>query len=301
MASFSSTEAAFEGFRLTREHPLAVLGWVVAYFAFSIALAVIAVVWGVGQDVAAMKALSQSSNPDPAQMVKAVQTLAPYVLVVLPLQVIFFAVLNCAIYRAVLRPYERGLGYLQLGSDEARMAVLTIVLFVVWLALIFIVTLVATLAAQTVAIFGGAPGALFGFLIGVGSFCLAVWILVRLSMAAPMTFAERRLVVFRSWSFTRGKSWGLIGAYIAAFLLAAVVCVLLLVVFTVVLMVSGLAQQVTDGLNINSIAALATLPNLLTQLFGAAIIIVNYVLIISPSAIAYRGLADMDTHPAVFA
>lgn len=304
MASFSSTEAAFEGFRLTREHPLAVLGWIAAYFAFSLALAVLAVVWGAGQDIAAMKALSQSANPDPAQMVQALQTLLPYVMVVIPLQIIFFAVLNCAIYRAVLRPYERGLGYLQLGSDEARMVVLFVVLFAIWLTLIFAVTLVTTMAAQTVAIFGGVPGALFGFLVGAGSLGLAVWVLViRLSMAAPMTFAERRLVVFGSWSFTRGKSWPLIGAYVVAFALALVVIVLLVVLFSVALMIGGVTMETADGLGANAkdIGAFLTVPTVLAQLFSAVIIIVNYVLVLSPSAIAYRGLAGMETHPEVFA
>jgi hypothetical protein len=36
MADFSPTQAAFEGFRLTRERPVAVLVWAAAIFVFSL-------------------------------------------------------------------------------------------------------------------------------------------------------------------------------------------------------------------------------------------------------------------------
>jgi hypothetical protein len=302
MASFSSTEAAFEGFRLTREHPLAVLGWIAAYFAFSLALAVLAVVWGAGQDLAALRAVSQGANPDMAAMTQAIEKLAPYVLLAAPLQVIFFAVLNCAIYRAVLRPYERGLGYFQLGVDEFRMVALGVILFLIWLAAIFAVTLVASFAAGTLGLLGGVAGPLAGAVIAIAAFCAAIWVLVRLSLAAPMTFAERRLVVFGSWSFTRGRFWSLVGAYVVAFMLGVLVLFLLGLIFSAAIMLTGAGQSL-GGLepDASSLKAFLTVPTLLSEALSAIMIIVYYVILLSPSAIAYRGLAGMETHPEVFA
>ncbi len=42
MAALSPTDVAFEGFRLTRERPRAVLAWALCYLAFTFALAVAA-------------------------------------------------------------------------------------------------------------------------------------------------------------------------------------------------------------------------------------------------------------------
>ncbi len=266
MASFSSTEAAFEGFRLTREHPLAVLGWIVAYFAFSLALAVLAVVWGAGEDLAALRAVSQGANPDLAAMTQVIDKLAPYVLLAMPLQVTFFAVLNCAIYRAVLRPYERGLGYFMLGADEFRMVALGIILFVIWLVAIFAVTLVASFAAGTLGLLGGVAGPLAGAAIAIAAFCAAIWVLVRLSLAAPMTFAERRLVVFGSWSFTRGKFWSLVGAYVVAFMLGVLVLFLLGLIFSAAIVLTG-ASHAFGALEPDacSLKAFLTVPTLLSE------------------------------------
>jgi len=119
------------------------------------------------KDFAALQALGQAANPDPDQLVRVFRKLAPYFLVVLPLQVMFFAVLNCAIYRAVLRPEERGMGYFHLGPDEFRMVALAIIMFLLWLVAIFLVVFIGGLAAGTLGVFGGEAGAFFGGLFGI--------------------------------------------------------------------------------------------------------------------------------------
>ena len=83
MPSFSPTEAAFEGFRLTREHPRAVLAWVGAYFVFTLSLAVLTITW-VGKDFAALQALSHQTNPDPTEMMRTFGKLAPFLMAAIP-------------------------------------------------------------------------------------------------------------------------------------------------------------------------------------------------------------------------
>lgn len=297
MARFSPTEAAFEGFRLTREHPRAVVAWAIAYFAFTLGIAILTIAW-TGKDFAALQTLSQAANPDADELLGVLQKLTPYFLVVLPLQVVFFAVLNCAIYRAVLRPDERGMGYFHLGPDEFRMVALAIIMFLLWLFAIFLVVFVGGLAAGTLGVFGGQAGAFLGGLVGAAAVGTAIWVLVRLSLAAPMTFDQRRLVVFGSWSFTRGAFWPLAGAYVLAFLLGVVILLLLAVISSALV---GVAVMATGGSlasigqtfesDVSSVRAFLTLPTLMSQALSAAMITIYYVIILSPSAIAYQGLA----------
>jgi hypothetical protein len=303
MARFSPTEAAFEGFRLTREHPRAVVAWAIAYFVFTMALAVLTIAW-VGKDFGVLQTLSRDPNPDPAELARAFEKLAPFLLVVIPLQVASFAVLNCAIYRSVLRPDDSGLAYFRLGKDEMRMVALFIILFVLWLAALFVVTIAVTLAASTLGVFGGGLGAFIGSLVDIAVFSAAIWVFVRLSMAAPMTFDERRLVVFGSWSFTRGSFWPLLGAYVLTVLLGIVIVVLMLVISGAVIEASFLAtggSLSTIGhdvqTDISSVGAYLTLPTILSQAFGSAMIIIYFVIVLSPAAIAYQGLAGHTPKP----
>jgi hypothetical protein len=306
MASFSTTEAAFEGFRLTREHPRAVLAWIAVYFVFTMVISLLTISW-VGSDFLALQALSQSTNPDATALVNAFAKLGPYLLVVLPLEAIFFAVLNCAIYRAVLRPFESGMGYFRLGRDEFRMIALAIIMFVLWLAALFVLALIVSVAASTLGM-GGTLGAFIGGLVDALALCAAIWAFVRLSLAAPMTFDQRRLVVFGSWSFTRGSFWPLVGAYVLASLLGVVIFLLLAVISSAIIAVSVMA---TGGsllaighdfqADVSSVHAFLTFPTLLSQLLTAAMMTIYYVIVLSPSAIAYLGLAGRGQNAEVFA
>ena len=40
---------------------------------------------------------------------------------------------------------------------------------------------------------------------------VVIWVSLRLSMAAPMTFAERKLRIFESWELTKGHTLSLLG------------------------------------------------------------------------------------------
>jgi hypothetical protein len=307
MAGFSPTEAAFEGFRLTREHPRAVVAWAFAYFLFTLVVAVLTLTW-IGPEFAQFKALSESANPDPAQLVAVMRKLGPFLLVVIPMQVIFFSVLNCAIYRAVLRPFESGMGYLRLGRDEFRMVAVIAVLFLLWLATVFVVAVVVSLAASTIGVSGGGLGAFVGVVIDIAIFCTAIWVLVRLSLAAPMTFDQRRLVIFGSWAFTRGSVWPLVGAYVLAAVLGAVIVVLMMLISSAIIAVSfmatggtiaGLAQSAHA--DISTLGAFLTLPTLLSQALGSAMVVFYFVIILSPSAIAYQGLMGDGKHSGFYA
>jgi hypothetical protein len=298
MSSFSVTEAAFEGFRITRERPWAVLGWILAYFVFTLAISMLATVWGVGHDLVALRTLALTPDPDLHEMARMFARLAPYAFVTLTANVLFFAIVVCAIYRVVLRPFEPGLDFLRLGSDELRMIGLALILVFLAMGGFFAAVLASSLAAVTLGTFGGALGGLAGFLIVVGSGCAAVWAGVRLSLAAPMTFSERRLIVFSAWSFTRSSFWPLLLAYALAILFGLVVWLLLGLISGVAFQAAGGSQAMLTTLAApTKIEAFLTAPALVAWALGATGIVALWVILISPSAIAYQALANAALQP----
>jgi hypothetical protein len=289
MTAFSPTDAAFEGFRLTRERPGAVLIWAGAYVVFSLAMAVAAVSF-VGPELAQFQALQQS--PDAAATLVLLNKLTPFYAIVIPSLIVFFAILTCAIYRAILRPEDRGFGYLRLGADEFRMMQLEVIYFLLWLAAVFFVTLAVGLVVATLGAIAGPAAGLLSVLARAAALAVSLWIFVRLSLAGPMTFAERRLFVFKSWPVTGRAFWPLCGAYLLAFALGAVIFVLMAVIYYAIVAVAVRATGgEIAGTNISSLRALLTIPALVSEVLNAAMMSIFYVVILSPSAIAYRQLA----------
>jgi hypothetical protein len=294
---FSPTDAAFEGFRLTRERPRAVLAWAVAYFVFSLAATLFAIAVA-GPGLTAFRALYESANPDTVAVSRALSQMMPMLSLIVPIEVVFIAVFNCAIYRAVLRPGEHAWAYFRLGADEMRMVALSVILFVIGMFGVFFVALVVGLAAGTLGAFGNGLAAFLGFAVGAFAVTVAIWAFIRLSLAAPMTFEQRRIVVLGSWRITQGAFWPLCGAYILAFGLALVIFMLTSVIttaaFSAAVLVGGgslddVARMVRS--DVSSVHAFMSVPALLWQACSSVIITICYIIVLSPSVIAYQGLA----------
>lgn len=230
MAEFSATDAAIEGFRLAGRKPAAMLIWSLAWFLFTVVSGVVLVVL-VGSEMQSVQQQADVPPTDTAQAMTYMSALLRVEGVRLLLNVPWAAVMACAVYRALLRPSERGLGYLKLGMDELRMIGLALLVGVLSFVLLFVVVFVDVILTALV---GGLLGALghsapaggvdpAGFMVGVLGAAAPVaalfWVLVRISLAGPMTFAEKRLRLFQSWKLTRGHFWALFGAYSVATIL----------------------------------------------------------------------------------
>ena len=113
-------------------------------------------------------------------------------------------VMNAAIFRATLRPTERGLGYLRFGKDELRQVgvsfIVGLVIYGVYMAAIIVGIVLAVIAAiAVVAMAGGKeadvannPGAiavavLAGVVVLVAIVAPLLIVAVRLSLAGPTT------------------------------------------------------------------------------------------------------------------
>ena len=103
------------------------------------------------------------------------------------------------------------------------MLVISVVLCLVLMALIFVLSgLIGVAVGMTVA--AEAPALwLLVVLMVLGAIALFVWLSVRLSLAIPITMAERRIAIFDSFGFTKGRFWPLLGMALLAWFLSMVV------------------------------------------------------------------------------
>ncbi|MDB5456595.1 MAG: hypothetical protein JWP92_2180 [Caulobacter sp.] len=296
MSTFSPTDAAFEGFRITREKPRAVAVWALVYLAVSVLLSVMTI-WLAGPELMALETSGATSSADPAVAMAAFGKLMPLYGVLLPIGLIIQAVIAAAIYRVVMRPTEPAFHYLKLGRDELRLVLLTLIYFFLAIASVFIVVFVAGVVAALLAIVAGPLAAVVG--VGVGLFAagILVWLGVRLSLCAPQTFAEGRLRLFDSWHLTKGHFWSLFGAYFLSFVLALVVGMMALIIIALLATAAALATggSLHDAgavfrTDTTSVAAYFKPGVIVSTVLSAGMMTLYYVVIYAPAAVAYRDL-----------
>jgi hypothetical protein len=144
---------------------------------------------------------------------------------------LFYAVMICAVFRAILRPSESSFASLRLGMDELRFIGLALLLGVG----LFIIALLGMLLFGVVfgglimATGGGAGGAILGFLLWLAVLCGCVYLWVRLSLIFPVTFVRRRMAVDEAWALTRGRFWTLFASYLVIWLIT--IAILMIVIW----------------------------------------------------------------------
>lgn len=247
--AFSASEAAFEGFRLTRRAPLAIVLWALFYLVTSVAALALAA-GPLAAFVAQAEALEGVAEPSPEEVMGLMSAYFAMLGLLLPISLVAGAVMYAAVQRAVVRPAESAFGYLRLGGDEVRVFVVCLVLSVLFIVGAGVaVGLLGGLIAVLSATVGDGAAALGGIVGGLALAALAIWLCVRLSLALPITVAERRIAIFDSWGLTRGRFWPLLGMAILAMILAMVVQFLGWIVFMPVffLMGGGLADLASPG------------------------------------------------------
>lgn len=242
---FSASDAAFEGFRLVRRNPMALVAWALLYAVLSLAS-----VFAVSNAIEPMIAWSEraealenaSPTPTPAEVLAVFQDFGGVILGLswlLPVSLIVSAMLMAAVARAVLNPRAGGFGYLRLGMDEVRVFVVTLVLGLLltfaWMALFVLVAVLAGIAGASELNWLW----LFVVLGGMAGVAAIIWLAVRLSLAVPITVAENRFAFFDSFSLTRGRFWPLFGMAVIAIAMVLVVQLLSAIVTMPLGMMTG--------------------------------------------------------------
>lgn len=251
--AFSATDAAFEGFRLVRRNPLALVAWTLLYavvtltalFSFSTMIGPLEA-WAVQAE-----ALDGVDNPSLDQVMDMMVGLGAIMVQVswlLPISIIVGAMLAAAVARGVLKPSGDVFGYLRLGMDEFRVLVVTFVLGLV-MSLGTVAALVAfgVLIGATKAAGGGGLAAIVGVLVFLAVVCFIVWLSVRLSLAVPITVAEKRFAFFDSFRVTKGRFWSLLGMAVLALVMVLLVQLLSSIVSMPIAFASGIESWSFEG------------------------------------------------------
>jgi hypothetical protein len=235
VANFSASEAIGAGFRVIRRTPWVILAWALAYLVLAVpqfAVYAAAAPSLVAYYQALAHAAQSGAPPTAGPMLAFQQQMMSVQAVGMLTSIVVNTILTAAIYRAVLEPQARRWAYLRLSAQELWLALATAVLMILLMLMIFAlvvpvaISVAVTAAAVHAGRAAGGGGLLIGVACGVGVAAI-VWALLRLSLALPMSFAERKFLLFESWALTRGQAGKM---FLVALALLAIVWVLEIVV-----------------------------------------------------------------------
>lgn len=220
--TFSASDAAFEGFRIVRRRPLAVLAWALAYIvAFALGFALVGkTALMLVQQVEALQGVTQ---PTMAELAPLFRGYGVVLGVAGPLSILIGTMLSTAVARSVVEPKASAFGYLRLGKDELRVFGAMVVLYV--LAMAYYMVAVAVCVA--IGVFAHLSGQwwlwLFCVAAAIAAILTLIWLAVRLSLMVPIIVAEKRFALFDSFKLTKGQFWPLLGMALLALVMAIVV------------------------------------------------------------------------------
>ncbi len=293
--AFSASNAALEGFRLTRAHPGAVALWTVVSLVFNFAV-VLALVTLSGPALTELMRISEAGpSGDPAAMMPLLGDVMRGYAVMLPLMLLFVTVLANAIYRASARPGESAFGYLRLGVAELRLLVVSFVLAVIGFIGVMLLSIILGIVGGLVSsALGGpqSPGGMLAMLaiVYIGLLAASLVFYVKFSFAGPMTLLQGRINIFGSWKATAGRFWSLTGCYLLAMILGVVVALLGMAI--------GLAVMMAFGGDINALTKpdMSSLTDYMSPGMIAYMIIASvfntltYAIFFAPAMAAYQAI-----------
>lgn len=291
--TFSATEAAFEGFRVVRRNPLAIVFWALAYILFFAAFFAL-----FGGSLATLMATTETlegSQPSPQDIEALGRTYMGFMGLAMPLALVLGAVLNAAVARSVLSPDDKAFGSMRLGADELRVLAVSLIVGIVVGAVAMVLFLAVGIVGTLVAQSNQGLGILVGVLMGLAAAVLVCWLMIRLSLAVPATVAEKRIAPFASFALTKGKALPILGMAIIAAIMSILVSLLgTIIALPITMMTGGLEQLAAfDGQSTAQILQAAG-PGLiawgvLQAIFSALQLAVLY----APFSAAYRDLKGL--------
>jgi hypothetical protein len=306
--AFSATDAAFEGFRLVRRNPLALLAWTLLYAVLTLtALFSLSTMIGPLEawtaQAEAMESVEQPGLEQAMALMSDFGAIMAQVAWLLPVSLVVGAMLGAAVARGVLSPSRDRFGYLRLGMDEVRVLVVTFVLTLImcFAAVIGLVALSLLIGAAKAA-GGGGAAAIAGLVGFLALICGFIWLAVRLSLAVPITVAEKRFAFFDSFAVTRGRFWPLLGMAVLAVVMVLLVQLLSSIVSMPLAIVSGL-ESWSFGAGQDPEAVRAALDVSNPWVIGQAVVeaIVSALtvgIMYAPFAAAYRDISGRATPAA---
>jgi len=250
--AFSATDAAFEGFRLVRRNPMALVVWSALYLIMSLAslyasAASLGGMVAMNEMIEGMEASPPANFQDMFPILEAYGQAMSHTLWLMPISLVVGSVIYAAVARGVLTPADKAFGYVRFGMDEVRVLVVSIV---ITLAAVLIYCLAIAVVVALVVVAIATEQAWMGLVVVVALFAavaLMIWLAVRWSLAIPIVVAEKRFAFFDSFAMTKGRFWPLLGMAIIAGLLSVVIWFLSMIVVMPVSMMSGMGMMSAMG------------------------------------------------------
>jgi hypothetical protein len=297
MADISLSGALGSGFALIRRRPASVLVWGLLIVLF--VQAPILAVLGLGaSDLLALAVTGQSRTPPTQQVMEFAFGLQRHIALIeaclLP-AIAIRVIISAAVYRAVLEPGKAAFAYLRLGRQEAWLLLLALTFSALAAIAIFPLELVVIAAVLSLAALH-APVVYIAPALTVAALVVLLWAFARLSMAGPMTFADREFRLFESWRLTRRNGLRLLG------LALLLIVVVILIELAIAALMAGVAAGLLGGHAIDPRAIQTWLASLTSQgpgllawlapviLIAAAIIGGLNAIAVAPWATAYGQL-----------
>lgn len=242
MAQIDIGKTAFAGFDLVRRKPLTVVGWGLFLFVVGVLPALAFIGPMIGNFAAFVEMAKANPDPDPEQLMAMMAPMYAAHPILWLTSLIYRVMLTGAIFRAILQPSAGSWAYLRVSMAEVMLALVVVVLGIlvglgaaVWIGVSVGVSIALWQASHPIAVG-------VGILLCVGFFVSLIWVLLRFSLAAPMSFAEKDFRLFESWRVTRGNAFRLLlVALIVWFIMMALEMVVFAVVMAVGLAVTGLS------------------------------------------------------------
>jgi hypothetical protein len=276
MSRFSPSDAAMEGFRLSRNHPGVLLAWAAVYFGgLMLIFLVMTATLGPEFIAAARKGGFFSGDLDDASDLLAHSL--PAFLLVLGLSALLWSIMTAGVLRLVLRPSQHGFAHLRVGRDELRLTLANLICVGIYVATA-IVGLVLYQAAR-------ASGPLATAVTVIATLVFVFWIGVRLSLLLPTVFQTGRISLGDAWSRTKGHFWPLLGMLMLAAIFYVIVWIGFAIVSVILVAVSGGGDALQDMTHLNVITALSAVITLIMQFL---LQVLQIVMLYAPIAVAYR-------------
>jgi hypothetical protein len=301
MPSFSPTDAAFEGFRFTRERPGAVAAWAAATLVFNLISGLLGALMG-GSAMVEFQVLAAQQPFDLGAVVHLLPRLLPTLLVTVLINLAGSAVVYPSAMRAFMG-IDKKVSF-RAGEDERRILLLLLGYGLIYFVVSALTGLCFGFLENIFGAFSQQMSSFVAFVAYLAGFAIPTIVIVRLSLAPVIAVDRKRISLKESWVSTKGHFWPLAGSLLLS------IGLYLIVVFVGLLVVMSLAQVLsipTNGaISPGSLTGAEhnTLPDLIkpaaifAELLTACMVAMLLPVIFGPLVRAYQAYDAPDAPPA---